>query len=254
MTDSPEFVLCLYRATADVERMVAFLEAVGLHRTVRRDEDGTAFLWGRSGMVAVFDATAGDGRARVGETQLSFESPDLDEAAAGLAAAGTKLTIWDDEGARRVAGLQDPSGRGIFVRESMRDADDDGAAYEHHPIDVVAVRESTDVARDAAFFGALGFVKTFGDEHWTSLDSATDGGVIGLHAPWGDPAKSEALAAPAGSPALAHLGFQTAGDLDPIAARLQAAGFAVAQAGDGSLPAIEVADPDGVRIEIHRVG
>lgn len=246
--NAPEFVLCLYRATTDLERSVAFLEALGLHRTVERDQDGTAFLWGRSGMVALFDA-AHEGPAPVGETQLSFETPDLTAAADHLGARGTRVAVWDDEGEQRSAGLQDPAGRGVFLRESMRDAADGGEPPAPDAVDVVAVRESTDFAADEAFFGSLGFARAYGDEHWAALQGPGDAGVIGLHAPWGDPEPKR----PAGSPALVHLGFQTAGDLRALGERLAAAGFA-ARPADRGRPVLLVTDPDGIELEVHGVG
>ncbi|GAB3622047.1 hypothetical protein GCM10027418_01290 [Mariniluteicoccus endophyticus] len=250
--NTPDFVLCLYRSTGRFSETLAFLEALGLHRTVRWDSDGSAILWGRRGMVALFDAKQGDGRAPVGQTQLCFETVDLDLARDHLGGLGHRMVVWDDEGEQRSGGLQDPAGRGIFVRESMRDADDRGSEYERHPIDVVAVRESADFATDEAFFGGFGFVRTYGDDAWASLEDPTDGGVIGLHAPWGAP-QADGERSPVGAPALVHLGFQTDGDLAPVAERLATAGFAAEYAADGPLEKLVVTDPDGVPVEIHRL-
>lgn len=248
-TASPQFVLCLYRATARPQEMVAFLEALGLHRTVAGDQDGTAFLWGRSGMVAVFDAASESGPAPVGETQLSFETSDLDAAAAHLEGHGLRVRVRDEEGEQRSGGTTDPAGAGVFLRESERDAADDGADYPRVPIDVVAIRESRDFAADEAFFASFGFVRASGDEHWTVLVGPGDAGAIGLHEPWGERAGATTVE---GLPALVHLGFQTDAELDELAARLRGAGVECRRA-EGSA-ALVVTDPDGLELQVHRAG
>lgn len=247
---APEFVLCLYRSTAHPRRMVAFLEALGLHRTVEGDQDGTTFLWGRSGMVAVFDAASDSGPAPVGQTQLSFETPDLGAAEAHLTGRGRKVTVWDDEGEQRSGGTFDPQGAGVFMRESERDADDAGSDHPRVPVDVVAVRESADFAADEEFFAGFGFTRAYGDENWMALAGRGDAGVIGLHAPWGEDRGGATTTK--GAPALVHLGFQTDGGLEPVAERLRAAGLEP-RVSDRS-GALVVVDPDGVEIEVHPAG
>lgn len=252
MTETPEFVLCLYRATAHFRAMATFLEAVGLHRTVRRDAEGSAIFWGRRGMIALYAAQYADGPVTPGETQLSFETPDLDAAADALQSAGTRVKIWADQGQERTAGLTDNRGEGIFLRESMRDPDDAGE-YEPHRVDVVALRPTTTMHADTEFFAGFGFLPLEGaSEGWTALQGAGDAGVIGLHAPWTDGPKATTEPSPIGAPALAILGFQTNGPLDTIAARLTAAGFTPRPVGEG-IDGIAVVDPDGVEIQIRHV-
>lgn len=258
-TDGPGFVLCLYRNTRDVEQMVKFLAVLGLHRSGVRDGDGFTYLWGRAGMVALYDASSGEGPGTLGETQLTFDTDDAAAAAELLGADGTEvLTI--DEPDSPALGVADPSGHGIRIKESFRDAadvEDEGAV---EPVDVVAVRYSDDFAADTDFFARLGFLAGPGSEHWRPLVGAGDAGVIGLHPPTGAapgsvPPQADTPSSAVGSPALVELALQIQGDLPAVATRLEAAGHPVEDlSARVHHPALAVVDPDGVRLEVHAVG
>lgn len=257
--DRPGFVLCLYRFTRDVERMVKFLAILGLHRSGVRDGDGFTYLWGRAGVVGLYDASSGEGPGSLGETQLTFDTDDADGAAALLRAGGGEVFTIDEPDSPAL-GVGDPSGHGIRIKESFRDAADveDTGAVE--PVDVVAVRYSENFAADTDFFARLGFRAAAGSEHWQPLVGDGDAGVIGLHPPTGAaagaaPQQAETPSSAVGSPALVELSLQVEGDLSAVAGRLEAAGHSVEDvSATVHHPALAVVDPDGVRLEVHAVG
>lgn len=248
------FTVCLYRYTRNVEQMVKFLSVLGLHRSGVRDADGCTYLWGRAGMVALFDASSGEGPSELGETQLTFDTNDAAAAAVQLRAAGSRV-VEIDEPDTPALGVADPQGHGIRVKESFRDAADTEDDEAVEPVDVVAVRYSGDFDADAAFFANFGFTAKDASPHWQPLVGPGDAGVVGLHPPGAEHHQAATPSSPVGSPALAGLAFQVGGGLGDLAARLAAAGHRTEDV-SAKLhhPALVVVDPDGVRLEVHEFG
>ena len=250
---TPRFVLCPYRFSADVPAMGRFLEILGLHKIISTEGDSFGIFAGRSGRVAVhgFGETATD--AQAGETQLSFETPDAGTAEAHLSAAGLDAVVWDESYGRH-AGVRHPDGGGIWINEDMTDFH----GYRTHPrqastVDVVVVRSSADFAADLGFFAAFGFTpRSEAADGWQTLVAERPRGVIGLHAPYGEPTRgADSQDSPVGPPALANLGFEVDEDLDALVGRLHEAGCADAMV-ERDPDRVVVTDPDGRRIEIHR--
>lgn len=253
-TDRPAFVVCLYRFTGDVEKMVKFLGVIGLHRSGVRDGDGFTYLWGRAGMVALFDASSGEAPVALGETQLTFDTDDA-AAAAGLLRGAGHQVVDVDEPDSPALGVADPSGHGLRIKQSFRDAadvEDEGAV---EPVDVIAVRYSSDFAADTDFFATMGFRPDPGSQHWQPLVGPGDAGVVGLHPPAPNSAEGTAPSSAVGTPALAELALQIDGDLSALAARLEAAGHTSEDISERvHHPALAVVDPDGVRLQVHAIG
>lgn len=248
-TDEPGFTLCVYRHTDDVATMERFLRALGLHRTVFRDQDGCTFMWGRSGMIALFDASSGDTPATAGGAQLCFETNDRDLAVSRFKAAGVTAVAWD-EPPTPAAGVRDPQGAGIWIAQAYHDADDEGDDYDRHPIDVVAVRHSKDTTADADFFALMDFRRRETTAEAVTLEGAGNAGLIRLQ-PGEVAAATPTETGSLGAPVLVELAFES-DQLDTAANRLRAAGFPVADLGEPGGAAISVVDPDGVRVEIRR--
>lgn len=86
---------------------------------------------------------------------------------------------------------------------------------------------------------------------WWQALSAPGAGTIGLHAPGGE---DDRVSRPSGTEfgdiALVRLGFETAEDLDALAARLRNAGHD-ARVVEDEVRSVHVTDPDGKRLEIH---
>ncbi len=247
------FTLTPYRFTDDVPRMVAFLEAVGLHRSVTTESLGFAVMAAEhGGAVGVHQAGSANTGAPSGETQLVFSVYSAEDAARTLRRAGLDAITWDESYGRH-AGVLDPTGGGIWINEEQ-----DRYGYQSHPVPpgggaaVSAVRYSSDMGADTAFFATFGLgVDGQADAWWTPLTGDAVG-VLGLHKPSGNQSvRRETPSAPLPTVSLVSLGFETARDLAELATALTDAGFPAEVVTDAAATKVHVTDPDGCHVEIH---
>lgn len=235
-----------YRFSSDPAAMIAFLEALGMTRSVSREGDRYAVLRAAGGSVGVHAASGSSTGATHGQTQLCLEVGSVDEVD-GM----DGIVVWDESYGRQ-AGITDPFGGGIWIDEHQRDL----YGYQGHEgepaagLYVTAVRYSPDVEADKAFFARFGFEATGGDEWWTPLRAA-DGSVIGLHKPQGEPITAPAADNPVGDNSLCDLGFETTEPLEQVRDRLVAAGYDARVHEDEFLRAVHVVDPDGREVQVH---
>lgn len=237
------FVVCLYRPTHDVERMSAFLETLGLHRTVRRDVDGAAFVWGRGGMIALFQA---EGAARPARSELTLETTDLDAAHRLLDAAGLSARFVSDTDFPGIS-VTGPDGRTLWIAESFRDPDDLGSDYPHHALDVLALHHSSDPQDAVSLFETFGFTaRVRGDNEWLVMFADQTSGAIAIEGRRRTPEQG---------PIMVQLGLRTEESLADVASRLVAAGHPVGEITTlGGFPFLTVTDPDQITIGIFQVG
>lgn len=244
------YAVNLYRFSDDPGAMVAFYETLGLRTRVTSGNGRFALLQAGAGWVAVHPAEGSDAGAVPGETQLVFLVEDGDAAAAAsdLAAKGLDVREWDESYGRHAA-VRTPLGCDVWINEHQDDlygyrAHDDG---DPGPIQVCAVHYSADFDRDAAWFAhfGLGPVGT-GDAWWRALDGGR--GRVGLHGP------SEEHPERTAPVCQVDAGFETPEPLDALAERLVAAGHHPRVVTDEFLTALHVTDPDGMPLQIHRLG
>ncbi|MCB0910719.1 MAG: VOC family protein [Propionibacteriaceae bacterium] len=244
------------RFSPEPERMVRFLEVLGLRRVLESERGGYAAFEGAAGSVAVHSVEGADSDVANGVTSLNVLVADVDATAAVLREAGLDADAWDEaygrQGAvrtpRGAAGLNEATPADLYGYRAVEGGD--------APLtDVIAVWYSDDFARDAAFFAHLGFTPegSLDDPWWCALWGADGAGGIGLHTP--DPASVETPVDASGwleHPALVRLGFETREPLDALVARLRDAGYDSARlTADEAGPKVVLTDPDGQYLEIH---
>lgn len=253
------FTVYPLRFTDDAPAMIAFLRTLGMAPVVTT-EGGTfaEMVAGGGGRVMVHTAEHAETAAPAGETQLCLSVVDTDAAAAQLRDRGLEVRVWDETYGRQGA-VHGPRGEDIAINEQQRDLygylGHGGADAEADDrLSVTAVRvsaEGPDRDRDVDFFAALGFTPAGAGDHWWQALSAPGAGTIGLHAPGGE---DDRVSRPSGTEfgdiALVRLGFESAEDLDALAARLRNAGHD-ARVVEDEVRSVHVTDPDGKRLEIH---
>jgi hypothetical protein len=146
------------RFTDDVAAMRDFLGLLGLAPRVESQRGGWVDLVAGAGMVALHDAAGSATGGRPGQTNLSFESADLDALAARLSDAGwDDATIWD-EAYGRVLSVTDPAGERLWVDGY----NDDDYGYDVHRPErdgrwsVMPVRSTSVVPEYVRFLGCFG--------------------------------------------------------------------------------------------------
>ncbi|NNG18725.1 hypothetical protein HJ590_03885 [Naumannella sp. ID2617S] len=243
MSATADFVVCLYRPTHNIEQMVRFLEVLGLHQTVRRDVDGAAFVWGRGGVIALFPA---EGAARPGRSELTLETADLDAAEERLRIAGMRTRQVHDTDFPGIS-VTAPDGRSMWIAESFRDPDDQGADYPHRAIDVLALHHASNTDDAVGFFELFGFrPQARGDNLWLIMFANAESGAIAIEGRGGIAEQG---------PIMVQLGLRTEEPLAEVAARLAAAGHPVGEVTElGGFPFLAVTDPDQITLGIFQVG
>jgi hypothetical protein len=242
------------RFSADVPRMQAFLEVVGLRPRIEAQRGGWVDLTADSGMVALHDAASSVMRAKPGQTCLSFEVNDLDKLAERLRDADVRDVTIHDEAYGRVLSCTDPLGDQIWIDGRTEDL----YGYRAHPesrpdagLSVVPVRFTDPQGPYADWLVALGLARIGESNESYVMFDAGDGvhGYVGLHYVYTDTAADLPIVAGRGS---VHLTFATHEPLDAVAARLVEAGYGDAQViveDFGSL--LSVTDPDGQEVQVH---
>lgn len=257
--DPAPFAVFPLRFTARPGAMIDFLCTLGMAPLITTERNGFGDLVaGGGGRVMIHDAPSSAIGAPAGETQLSTAVRSADAAAEQLRESGLEVVVWDESYGRQ-GNITGPHGEAVGLNEDQTDpygyVEHDGAGADPR-LTVVAVRPSAagpERERDVAFFATLGFRTAVPrDESWTRLAS-DGGGTIGLHAPeegWhasrpGDVGGADLRVS------LVRLGFETTEDLEALAARLVAAGYAAEVVEQPGVRSVHVTDPDGQRLEIH---
>lgn len=251
-TTTPEFRLVAFRMSADVPAMIDFLSVLGLRQQTTADrlvEGKTPYATtavGRRGKVAVHLA---HGPEWVGETTVTFAVDDAEVAVATLTAARIPYRRHDEAFGRVV--IADTTLGDFWIGED--NGDDHG--YTSHdsggvaPIDLVAVRFSADFAGERGLLATFGYAAE-GPDDGEYVELPGPGGAIGLHAPSvAEQTAAEQTPAPTAG---ASISFVTDQDLDDLAGRLVAAGYAdAAVRDDGGMRALYVTDPDRREIQVY---
>lgn len=247
MTDTITSSVQCYRFSADPAAMIAFLEALGLVRSVSTEGDGYALMRAAGGSVGVHAASGSSTGAVPGQTQLCLEVASVDDVA-GIEG----VQVWDESYGRQ-AGVTDSFGGGIWIDERQSDL----YGYTDHDdppragLFVTAVRYSPAFAPDVELFARFGLAAGQGDEWWQPL-TAADGSVVGLHKPSGQPITAPASENPVGDNSVCDLGFETTEPLEGVRDRLVAAGYDASLHTDEVGTAVHVTDPDGCHVEVHQ--
>ncbi len=177
----PVYYLCPYRFSADPRAMIKFYETLGLVTEVGTESETFAILRGHGGRIGVHDIdTAAD--ASTVSTEMCFETPDADTAAAHCRRLGLDATVVDEAYGRHVDVRH--GDRFVTVNEEMSDFYGYRQRREdaHPTAEVVAVWFCHDFDAEAQWYANFGFRSDDHDNHWRELRSASPAGTIGLHA------------------------------------------------------------------------
>lgn len=242
------------RFTARPAAMIGFLRTLGLAPVLTAGEDAFGDLRAGAGRVMVHAASGSDTGAASGDTDLCLVVPDASAAAQQLRTEGFEVAVWDEAYGKQGV-ITGPGGEAIGLNEDQRDT------YGHRAHDpsgadprlvVVAVLDSDDLARDAAFFSRLGFAPAGPEvDGRLELEGPPGAGAIGLHAPRPDARRTRPAQDEFGASLQVGLAFRTAEPLEELAARLCAAGHEATVRGQGAAQAVHVTDPDGIAVEIR---
>jgi hypothetical protein len=237
--------------------MIEFFATLGLDKALSHADGTYASFAGRSGGLGVHSAAQTASGAVTRHTALNLTTADITAATAELAAAGLQVRVWDETYGKQGVVIT-PEGLVIGLNEDTQD--DLYGGYQVHeptiaaPMDVVAVRRTDDLPREAAFFGSFGFTTDSLEDPRRVRLHATErsGGVVYLD-------QGEVRPQPAirsaddqfGPPYQVQLGFETSEPLDVLAARLGDAGYQAARVREQAGEHVSVTDPDGGKIQIH---
>jgi hypothetical protein len=223
------------RFTADVRAGQQFAQLLGLASRIESARGGWVDLVaGGGGMLALHDARTSASRQPSGRTTLSAECDDADALAARLAGAGYDASVYD-EAYGRVLVVTDPNGAQVAVDERAGDLhgyrEHDTAAADPRWRVRVSVR-CADPSAYRAFAQALGV-----------------GGLVDVVE--GDPQVAPSLGPDDAEhrAAVVELVLVSGEPLTDVEARLRAAGHDDAIEGDDD--ALQVIDPDGVRLVVR---
>lgn len=239
------------RFTDNLDRMQAFLCALGLRPRLESDSGGWVDMVAGGGMVALHSAKDAVRKASSGLTSLSFEADDIDDVAKRLQDAGVHGVTVYDESYGRVLTCLDPLGDQIAIDERNNDL---YGYHQHDPeavvpsLRVMPVRFTDPLGSYGKFLEALGLSRR-GEpsEHFTAY-TLGDGtyGVVGLHP------VSERVGGSIAEPGAVDLSFETSEPLPDIAERLGAAGFAAQITSKSFGDVVSVTDGDGEAVEVHQ--
>ncbi|MGN6299862.1 MAG: VOC family protein [Angustibacter sp.] len=224
------------RFTADVRAGAQFARLLGLARRVESSRGGwVELVAGGGGMLALHDARTSASRQPSGRTTLSAECDDADALAARLKDAGYPDATVYDEAYGRVLVVTDPDGAQVAVDERATDLhgyrEHDTAAADPRWRVRVTVR-SADPAAYRAFAQALGV---------GALVDVVEGAPQVAPSLGPDGAQHRA--------AVVELVLVSGEPLADVEARLRDAGHDDAIEGDDD--ALQVVDPDGVRLVVR---
>ncbi|UNX53839.1 hypothetical protein MF406_12740 [Georgenia sp. TF02-10] len=252
---SLDFAVAPVRFSSRPDRMVAFLETVGMAAVLTR---GTQFadLVAGAGRVIVHAAGGPGTASEHGLSHLCFITRSADGLVELGEQNGLDIAVVDESYGRQ-GYLTGPGGELIVINEEQLDDYGYTRAASPQPdprLSVSALRYSPDFARDTEFFRRLGFEPDHGDGvWWQGLRAGTRSGVIGLHRP-SAPGELPAFDSPDPTQriALTRIGFATQEPLEDLAARLRSAGYPSAHViSDRAATRVHVVDPDGCDMEIH---
>ena len=244
------------RFSPNAPAMIDFYTRLGLHKSFSHDNGTFATFLGRSGTLGVHDALNTESGVVPQHTALNFATTDVVLAAEELTELGHHVKVWDETyGKQGVVASRD--GRVIGLNGDSQE--DLYGGYRTHPeeeapsLDVVAVCVTSEMKAEAAWFASFGFVaSSYDDPWWIGLRAGERSGVIGIHAGEVDsPSAREADDDLFGPAYEVRIGFETHEPLEVLDARLRDAGFETTLVTEDA-PHIELTDPDGERIEIHR--
>jgi len=232
------------RFTDNVPAMQRFCEALGLAASVTSG-DGWAVMRSSSGDVLLHSTADAVSKIVPGQTDLTFETDDLDRLAAEF-----EVTPVDEAFGRSLS-LTDPLGDVLLVNETQTDF----YGYSEHDaqpdpaVAVCPVRFTDPSGPYAEFLRRLGLRgEAAGDSAFVAF--AADHGTVGLHV--ARPGEFEQYLTGAEG-ARVHLTFTTSGDPEALAATLQDQGYAVRiDTTFGTM--LEIEDPDGQKVQVHAVG
>lgn len=233
----PIFYLCPYRFATNPADMIRFYETLGLVTKVGHDRENFAVLGGSGGRIGVHDLDSA--HTSTASTDICFETPDAETAAAHCRELGLTATVVDEAYGRRID-ISDAT-HAVTVNEEMRDfyGYTQGPADTVPRTDVVAAYFTSDFTTDARWFANFGFHSDNNNDGWRELRAATSAGIIGLHSINGQEPGSTAIA------------FASDVPLETMLERLNAAGYTDAAITHEGATRIEVTDPDGFLTEIH---
>lgn len=228
------------RFSDDIAAMQQFLTTLGLSTAVTGSD--WAVLRSGSGEVLLHGMANATSGAAHAETNLTFETDALDALAASLG-----VTPVDEAWARSLV-VTDPLGAALQINETQTDY----YGYQEHggepdaELSVVPVRFTDPRGPYADFLRRLGLQPQGGADESFALFAA-DRGFVGLHVD--RPEESTQYVVPGKGPGV-HLTFGYSGDLEVLAGRLRAAGYAPTI--DTTYgPMLEVVDPDGRPVQVH---
>lgn len=229
------------RFSDDVPAMQRFLETLGLSASVTSGD--WAVMESGSGQVLLHGTANATSGAQSGWTQLTFETDDLDSVATEFGVTPV------DEAWGRSLFLTDPLGAEVVVNETQTDH----YGYQQHQADpdaslaVVPVRFTDPQGAYADFLTRLGLRAEGDNADYRAF--VADQGSVGLHVD--RPEESQRYVA-VGVGAQVHLTFSSTGDVAALGEKLRAAGYAELRIDTTFGTMVEVTDPDGRLVQVHR--
>ncbi|MDE9364200.1 VOC family protein [Luteipulveratus sp. YIM 133132] len=240
-----QLTVAAIRFTDRAAAVQEFLETLGLSTAVEGRDNGWVDLRAGAGRVWLHDAASSDTGGVPGQTRLTFEVPDVERTTAHLVGAGYQAS-WVDESYGRSMTVTDPLGDELLLNEHSEDTYGFTASSPRpdERLTVTPVRFTEPRGTYGRFLRDLGLrERGEADEWWAAFDSGD--GVVGLH-------HDDGSAPIVPGPGACHLTFGTVEDLDALAARLVAAGYADAHVErDEYVSLVAVTDPDGQPVQVH---
>lgn len=230
------------RFSDDVPAMQQFLTVLGLSTAVTGSD--WAVMRSASGEVLLHGTANAASGAGAGQTDLTFETDELDSLAGRLG-----VTAIDEAWGRSVV-VTDPLGAQVQIN----DVQTDYYGYQEHGADpdpglsVAPVRFTDPQGPYAEFLLRLA-LKPVGPPDESFVSFAADRGFVGLHV---DRPQESARYLVAGSGPRVHLTFGYTGDTQALAGRLRDAGYTDVRLDTTYGTMIEVIDPDGRPVQIHQ--
>jgi hypothetical protein len=238
------------RFTDRIDEMRRFLGVLGLRPRLESEAGGWVDMVAAGGMLALHSAEQSVRRAPSGSTSLGFEIDDAKVFAEQLIAAGVREVSRYDEAYGRAVQCLDPVGDVVVFDER---ADDLYGYREHAPegvargLRVVALRFQDPWGPYADFLQALGLERRGEPNPYyvPYVAAGGDHGVVSLHhASDGNPPFATEQAA-------VRLSFESAENLDEVAARLEGEGFEASLRGESFGRVLTTTDADGLAVEVH---
>lgn len=215
-----QIVIRPLRFTADVPKMRAFLETLGLRSRIESERGAWIDMVAGRGMFALHDAANSSTGGQPGDTRLAFEADDIDELKDRLELAGYRDAAVFDEAFGRVLSVTGPEDNKIWIDERSKDL----YGYKLHD------------ANPDSRWSVTPLLRVSDQAAWQRLLETLGGDSVEL-VRFGPPAEELEV----------RLELSTTESLAEVAQRLHATGYESVEIPDG----LSVVDPDGQVVQMR---